>query len=142
MLEGFDFKVGAYIIMVVVGMTQLRMSLHARILFVGEFVNAPWLMEYSLKEMVIPTVKQMGQDVARSITEDVGMKPEMGISTLLARIAGMVNVHVLRGLKVMVSKVVKILMNAKIRKHASARNAVARIPGEAMTAPVVVTFCI
>jgi len=39
----------------------------ARILFGEWFVSAPWLNMFSLREMVILTVKLPGQDGARSI---------------------------------------------------------------------------
>ena len=64
------------------------------------------------------------------------------INAVANRIVETVNVCVLQDLKVMVFKVVQMLMNARKRKHVSALNAAARIPGAATSALVVETYCI
>ena len=46
-------------------------------------MNVQLLMECSLREMVIPPVKQADLGVARSTTEAVGMKPGMDTPILL-----------------------------------------------------------
>ena len=61
--------------------------------------------------------------------EVVGLTPKMDRASLLVWILMAVNVSVLQGLKVMVSRVVKMLMNAKKRKPVSALNAAAKTHG-------------
>ena len=127
--------------MVVVGKIKLPTLQPARTLSEGEYVNAPWLMVCSLKEMVTAFVKQAGQGDARSIMEDVGMKPEMDMHTLLVRIGKIKSASVLQGLEVMESTVVKISMNVRRRKLVNALNVAAKIRGEVTSVVAVEGTC-
>ncbi|XWS50728.1 hypothetical protein CRYUN_Cryun12cG0112200 [Craigia yunnanensis] len=110
--------------------------------FEGESVNVLWLMVCNSKETIIVTVKLVGLEGVRLTMVVVGMNHETDMHTLIVWILKMVNASVLQGLKEMVSKVVKMLTNAKRRKLASALNVAAKIPGEATSALVVEIFCI
>ena len=90
--------------------------------------------------MVMATfiVKLRDLGVVRLTMEDVGRRPGMAGHTLPAL---MTAVNARMGSKVMVPTNVKILMNARKRVHASARNANARTHGEAMSAAAVEACC-
>lgn len=83
-------------------------------------------------------VKLRDLGAVRLTMEDVGKRPGMAGHTLPAR---MVDVNAQMGSKVTVSTNVKMLMNARKRRHASARNANARTHGEAMSAAVAGACC-
>ncbi|MBA0606048.1 hypothetical protein Godav_018565 [Gossypium davidsonii] len=135
-------RMNAWKIMVVVGKIKQQISQPAGIHFEEEFVNVPWLMACNSKEMDTVTVNLVGLEGARSIMEVVGMSHRMGVHTLLVWITETLNASVLQGLKVTVSKVVKILMNARRREPASALNVAAKILGEATSALAMEIFCI
>lgn len=132
----------AWITMVVVGKIKQPISQLARILSEVESVNVPWLMLCNSKEMVILTAKLVDLEGAILTMEVVGINHRMGIHTQLVWMPETLNVGVLLGLKAMVSKVVKMLMNAERRKHVSALNVAAKIPGEATSAVAAEIFCI
>lgn len=83
----------------------------------------------------------MDEGDANSTMEAVGMTLEMVTLTLLVWIMRRANAPVLQGLKVMVLKVVKILMNVEKRKHVNALNVAAKIRGAVMSAVAVGTYC-
>ncbi|WMV12782.1 hypothetical protein MTR67_006167 [Solanum verrucosum] len=134
-------QMNAWIIMVAAGKTRLLISLPARTHFVVECVNVLWLMVFSSKEMVIALVPQVDVGDANSTMEAVGMSFEMVTLSLLVWITRRASAHVLQGLKVMVLKAVKILMNAEKRKHVNALNAAAKIRGAVMSAVAVGNYC-
>lgn len=131
----------AWIIMVAAGKTRLLISLPARTHFVVESVNVLWLMVFSSKEMVIALVPQVDVGDANSTMEAVGMILEMVTLSLLVWITRRASAPVLQGLKVMVLKAVKILMNVEKRKHVNALNAAAKIHGAVMSAVAVGNYC-
>ncbi|MBA0698693.1 hypothetical protein Goari_000392, partial [Gossypium aridum] len=134
-------RMNAWITMVAVGKIKQPISQLARIHFEGESVNVPWLMVCSSKEMDIVTVKLVALEGAILTMEVVGINHKTDTRTLLVWILEMLNAGALPGLEVMVSTIVKILMNAKRRKPASALNVAAKTPGEAMSALAVEIFC-
>nr|GMD09956.1 Vacuolar-sorting receptor 1 [Ipomoea batatas] len=127
--------------MAAAGKTQLPTFQPARILSVGECASAPWLMVCSLREMVTSLASQVDLADVNSIMEVAGMKLKMDILTLRVCLLKRASALALQDSKAMV-RVVKILMNAKTRRPASALNAAARIRGVVMTALAVMTCCI
>lgn len=71
----------------------------------------------------------------------VGRGVRMEKPSLHVRKLGTSNAIVLLDLKVMVSRVAKISMNARRRQLVNVLNATAKIPGEITSAPAVEIFC-
>ena len=127
--------------MVVAGKIRRQMSLRARIHFGGGSVNAPWFKVCNIKEMVTVIVKLLGQDDVRSIMGVAGKVLRMDRCSLHVWNHSVADASVLLDLGEMVSRSVKIKMNAKKNWPVNAQNVAAKTHGVAMIVAVKVICC-